>query len=95
MSLALFGDDMQQNGFAKFFSLSKRALHGSDIMAIDRTDILQTEIFKHSLWGDNIFNALLHSVKSFVDRAAYDRSLCENFFAPIEEAFVATCHTKR
>ena len=93
MALALFGDDMQENWFAKLFSLSKCALHGGNIVAINGADIFQSEIFKHTLWGDDIFDALLHSMKGLVNRIADHRSLGENFFTPVEETFVTASNT--
>ena len=83
MATSLLGDDMYKNWFAKFFRLSKSSLHRDDVMSIDWTDIFKSEIFKHSLRGNDVLDALLHAMKSLVDRRTDNGSLGENFLAPI------------
>jgi hypothetical protein len=94
VATTLFSDDMNKNWLTKFFCLGKGSLHGSDVMSIDRANIFQTKIFKHSLRSNDVLDALLHAMQSFVDRRTNNGSLREDLLAPIQETFISLGYAK-
>ncbi|CAB4800542.1 unannotated protein [freshwater metagenome] len=68
------------------FEGSFQSLH---IVPINGTDVLQTQIFKHSLRRNDVLDALFHAMQGFVDRRAH-RHLLQPLASPIKEAFITT-----
>ena len=57
-------------------------------MAVDGADVFQPEILKQTLRRHHVFDALLHSVQSVIQRATYEGSALKESFAPCHEALV-------
>ena len=72
----------------------QQVCHCFHIVTIHRPEIFQTQIFKHSLRGHNIFDALLHAVEGFVDRTTDYRCAFEHLLAPFEETVIAPGSTQ-
>ena len=73
VAATLLGDDMHQNRSLEILCVGKGTLHRLDIVTIYRTKVLKSEIFKHSLWRDNIFDALFNSMQGLINGLAYNR----------------------
>ena len=57
-------------------------------MAIDGTEVLDSEVLKEALWCDEIFEPLLHSMERLIDAMSYDRCALEYILTPIEELLI-------
>ncbi len=68
---------------------AQRGLDGGDVVAVDRTDVLQAQVLEHALRREGVLEALLGAVQRFVQRAAHDGGALHDLLAPGQETFVA------
>jgi hypothetical protein len=70
-------------------------LHGLEVVAVHRSEVLQPEVLEQSLRGDDVLQPLLHPVQRLEHRGPDDGGAFEHLPAPVEEPFVALCRAQR
>ena len=66
-----------------------------DVVAVDRSDVLQSEVLEHALRGHHVLEALLHAVQRVEERLTDNRGPVEHRATPVEEPFVAAGRAQR
>ena len=89
-ALALFGDNVQNDGFVRAFAILQVAFECGNVVAVDWPDIHHSDIFEHCRRQDKTLYAL---VDFFVN---FDGGIAENFFEKlvgvgIEFAVIGVC----
>ncbi len=89
VAAALLGDAVDEDGAVEAFGAAQRGLHGPDVVAVDRADVLQAQVLEEALGGEGVLEALLRAVQRLVDGRADHGGALEDVLAPGQDAFVA------
>lgn len=95
VAAALLGEAVHDDGAAEALGPLERGFQGLDVVAVDRADVLQTEVLEHALRGDEVLEALLGAVQGLVERAADDGRALQDVLAAGQEPLVTVGRTER
>src|SRR5690606_38558598 len=56
VAAALLGDRVDDDGAAEGLGAPQRELHGSEVVAVDRADVLHAQVLEHALGGDDVLD---------------------------------------
>ena len=85
---------MDDDGAVELLGAAERVLQFSDVVAVDRPDVLQAQVLEHALRGNDVLEALLHPVQGPVDGLADDGRALEHLLAPRHEPLVVARRAK-
>ena len=81
---ALARDDVHDHRTAEAAGTAQRGLHGMLVMAVDRPDVLQSQVGEHQLRRQRVLDAGLDAVHDVVGKLADDRHPADRAAAPFQ-----------
>ncbi len=89
VAVALARDAVDDHRPAEAAGQAQRVLDGGDVVAVDRSEVLQAEILEHALRLQHVLDAALDAVQRVVDRLADHRGATEGALHLTEHPLVA------
>ena len=91
----LLRHDMDQDGFMQGSCTIKDLFHRCNIVAVNRSQVLQSKVLKHCLRNERVFNTAFEAVKSSVSCASRLPKIHQSPFTPRQRLFVISRRTQK
>ena len=89
----LLRHDMDQDGLVQGSCAIEDLFHRCNIVTVNRSEVLQSEVLKHRLRNERVFNTAFEAVKSSVGCASGFPKIHQSPFTPRQRLFVISRRT--
>ncbi len=95
VAVALFRHGVDNHGSGVVPGRGQGVLHGPQVVAVNRADVLHAEVFEHALRRPPVLDALLHGMEAFIGELTHRAAVLELLLPPVQRALIGRGGSER